>query len=116
MVNEQVQQEVISTARVIVRPEKRKELCLTIASLINLIRNEKGCSTFTFYTEVGDQNSFSLIGEWETRDAWDQHLTSENFAVLVGSLRLLSDRPEIYFKVLSHIPGIEAVTRARVNH
>ena len=116
MVNEQLQREVISTARVTVRPEKRKELCLTIASLINLIRNEKGCRTFRFYGEVGDQNSFSLIGEWETRDAWDRHLSSDNFAVLVGSLRLLSDRSEIYFKVLSPAPGIEAATRARLNH
>jgi quinol monooxygenase YgiN len=111
--NEQAQRHIISTTRVTVKPEKRKELCLTITSLIDLIRNENGCRAFRFYGEVGDQNSFSLVGEWETRDAWDKHLTSDNFAVLVGSLRLLSNRSEVSFKVLSHIPGIEAATRAR---
>jgi quinol monooxygenase YgiN len=108
--------EVISTATVTVRPEKRMELCLTINSLMNLIRSERGCRAFKFYGEVGDQNSFSLVGEWETREAWDHHLTSDNFAVLIGSLRLLSNRSEVNFKVLAHAPAIEAITRARVTH
>jgi len=102
---DQMHREVVSTARVTVPPEKRKELCLTINSLIDRIRNEKGCRTFRFYGEVGDQNSFSLISEWETLDAWDRHLTSNNFAVLVGSLRLLGNRSEVNFQVLSHAPG-----------
>ena len=114
--SEEMPREVISTARVTVRPEKRMELCLTMSSLIHLIRNERGCRTFRFYGEVGDQNSFSLVGEWETRDAWNQHLTSDNFADLIGSLKLLSNRSEVNFKVLSHAPGIEAETRARVTH
>jgi quinol monooxygenase YgiN len=105
--------EIVSTTRVAVRPEKRKELCLTISSLLGRIRGEEGCRTYRFYGEVEDQNSFTLIGEWETRDAWDRHLTSNNFAVLLGSLRLLSHRSDVHFKVLSHVPGIEAVTRAR---
>ena len=105
--------EIVSTARVTVRPENRKELCLTISSLLGRIRAEQGCRTYGFYGEAGDQNSFILIGEWETRDAWDRHLNSDNFAVLIGSLRLLSTRSEVDFKLLSHVPGIEALTRAR---
>ena len=105
--------EIVSTARVTVRPENRKELCLTISSLLGRIRGEQGCRTYRFYGEAGDQNSFILIGEWETRDAWDQHLNSDNFAVLLGSLRLLSTRSEVDFKLLSHVAGIEALTRAR---
>ena len=105
--------EIISTAKLAVRPEKRRELCLTISALITRIRREDGCRTYRFYGEVGDQNSFTLIGEWETWDAWDHHLASDNFAVLIGSLRLLSSRPEVHFKVLSHVPTFEAVTKAR---
>ena len=105
--------EIISTARITVCPANRKELCLTISSLLNLIRQEEGCWSYRFYRESEDKNAFVLIGEWETRDAWDHHLRSANFAVLVGSLRLLSDRADVDFKLLSHIAGIEAVTRAR---
>ena len=113
MTTNERRQEIVSTARVTVRPENRKELSLTISSLLDLIRNEEGCRSYRFYTEAGDRDSFILIGEWETQDAWDRHLRSDNFAVLIGSLKLLSNESDIDFKMLSHVTGIEAVTRAR---
>ena len=94
---------IVSTARFTVRPENRKELWLTISSLLGLIKGEEGCCGYRFYGEAGDQNSFLLIGEWETIEAWDHHLKSDNFAVLAGSLRLLDDRADVDFKLLSHI-------------
>jgi quinol monooxygenase YgiN len=109
----QASNEIISTARFTVRPENRTELCLTISSLLGLIKDEEGCRAYRFYGEAGDQDSFLLIGEWETREAWDHHLKSDSFAVLVGSLRLLSDGADVDFKLLSHIVGIEALTKAR---
>ena len=105
--------EIVSTARITVPPENRKELCLTISSLLDLIRREEGCWSYRFYREADDKNAFVLIGEWETRDAWDHHLKSQNFAVLVGSLRLLGNLANVDFKLLSHVVGIEAVTKAR---
>ena len=105
--------EIVSTTRIKVRPENYKELCLTLASLLDLIRQEEGCWSYRFYGEAEDQNAFVLIGEWETREAWNHHLQSDNFAVLLGSLKLLGNRAEVEFKLLSHITGVEAVTRAR---
>ena len=54
--------EVVSTAKVAVRPEHRKELLLTIPPLLELIRNETGCRSYRFYSEYGDENSFLLVG------------------------------------------------------
>lgn len=103
----------INATRITVRPENRKELCLTIASLLERIRREDGCRAYLFYGEVEDQNSLMLISEWETPTAWENHLNSANFAVLLGSLRLLSKRSNLDFSMLSHVAGIEALTRAR---
>jgi quinol monooxygenase YgiN len=105
--------EIISAVRTTVLPEHRKELCLTISSLLDLIRSEDGCRTYRFYGEDGDQNSFILIGEWETREAWNHHLSSDNFAVLVASLRILGDRSNVDFDLLSHVAAVEKVTKAR---
>ena len=105
--------EIVSAVRTTVLPEHRKELCLTISSLLDLIRSEEGCRTCRFYAEDGDQNSFILIGEWETRDAWRHHMTSDNFAVLVASLKILCNRPDVDFELLSHVPAVEKVTRVR---
>lgn len=103
--------EIVSAIRTTVRPEHRKELCLTIGSLLGLIRSEDGCRTYRFYGEDGDQNSFILIGEWETRKAWEGHLNSDNFAVLVGSLRLLGNQPEFEFKLLSQVSATDGETK-----
>ena len=100
--------EIVSAIRTTVPPEHRKELCLTIGSLLGLIRSEDGCRTYRFYGEDGDQNSFILIGEWETKKAWERHLNSDNFAVLVGSLRLLTNQPEVEFKLLSQVAATES--------
>ncbi len=96
---------VVSTASISVRPENRKELCLTVASLLNAIRNEPGCMDFRFYGEAGDENSFLLMGEWENREALNQHLESPSFAVLMGSITLLAKVSTTDFKLLSTFSG-----------
>ena len=105
--------EIVSTARFKVSPEHRKELLLTISSLLDLIRGQAGCRAYRFYAEDEDSNSFLLVGEWETHEAWKQHLKSNHFSVLLGSLQLLSSQPAIDFKLLSHLTIIEAITKAR---
>jgi len=96
---------VITTASISVRPENRKELCLTVASLLSPIRQEPGCRAYKFYSEAGDENSFLLIGEWQTPDALNQHLESNNFAVLMGSIMLLAKVSTLDFKLMREFSG-----------
>ena len=96
---------VVSTASISVRPENKKELCLTVASLLNPIRREPGCLAYRFYVEAGDENSFLLMGEWESREALNEHLESKNFAVLMGSITLLAKVSTVDFKLLSEFNG-----------
>ena len=103
----------VNTTRIHVCPENRKELSQTICSLLGLIGNEEGCLAFHFYEEAGDENSFVLISEWETLDCWGQHVMSDNFAVLLGSIMILSGRSNTDFKLLSQVADIKAVAEAR---
>ena len=103
----------VNTTRVNVYPENRKEFCQTIQSLLAPLRSEQGCLMYSFYQEAGDENSFVLIGEWETRADWDLHLQSDDFAILLASVMLLSRRPNLDFKLLSYVAGIETVAAAR---
>ena len=105
---------IVNLTRITVPPEHRKELCQTISSLIDPVRNEKGCLTYNFYEEGEDKNSFLLIGVWETQDAWNGHLNSNNFAVLLGSIMLLCSRSKVDFKLLAPVIGMEAAARSRV--
>ena len=56
-----------------------------------------------------------LIGEWDTLAAWENHLKSDHFAVLIGSLRLLSSsRSNLTFNLFSRAVGKEALGPNRV--
>ena len=102
---------IINLTRITVRPEKRKELCQTISSLLDPVKREKGCLNYCFYEEADDKNTFVLISEWETPDDWNNHLYSNNLAVLLGSISLLCDISHLDFKLLSHIKSGEAMSR-----
>jgi len=104
---------VVSATRIVVRPEKRKELFLTISSLLHSIRRQEGCRAYRFYGEAGEEDSFMLIGEWESRTDWDRHLNSEHFTILLGSFGILSQGEDIDFKLLSPVAGIEALNAPR---
>ena len=61
------------------------------------------------YVELADENSAILVSEWETRDDWDNHLRSRDFAILLGALNVLASPANIDFKLLSKIAGIESL-------
>lgn len=104
---------IVDTTRITVRPENRKELCQTISSLLEPIRSEKGCLACRFYQEARNENSFILVGEWESRADWDNYLQSDDFAVLLGSIMVLGRLSYTDFTLLSPVAGIETVTRVR---
>jgi quinol monooxygenase YgiN len=104
---------IVNTTRIVVGPEHRKELFQTFQTLLGPIRREKGCLAYRFYLEAGNENSTVLIGEWETQEDWDNHLRSDDFAVLLGAIKVLSNTSNIDFKILSFKAGLETVMMAR---
>jgi quinol monooxygenase YgiN len=101
---------VVSAARITVRPEKSRELFLTMSYLLDRIRAEKGCRSYRFYREASHEDCFLLIGEWATPADWERHQHSEFFKVLLGSLGILGQEEGFEFKVLSLVGEIEAFT------
>ena len=91
----------VSNTEITVRPENRKEFFQTVAALAEKIRNEQGCVNFRLYEETGNENSLMMIGEWETRLHWERHCEGENYAVVHGSVQVLSVRSKIGHKLLS---------------
>jgi quinol monooxygenase YgiN len=94
---------IVSETRIRARADKRQELFLTISSLLESIRHEEGCRAYKFYGEAGDENSFILIGDWESIDDCERHLRSKNFTILTGSLGLLTSGEPLDLRVLSEV-------------
>ena len=94
-------------------PAKRKEILQTFLSMIPAIRQEKGCRCYRVFQDIEDENAFSLIGEWETREDLAHHLKSDRFGVLLGSKILLRKDQEIQIHTVSHTEGSGFVNALR---
>jgi quinol monooxygenase YgiN len=105
---------IVNTTRITVRPENRKELCQTMASLLELVRHEQGCLNYRFYQEEADPNSFIIVGEWKSQEDWDHYLETEDFAILLGTISVLSSRADTDFKLLVPAGGPERIARMRM--
>ena len=95
------------------RPEKRKEVMQTLLSMIEPMLQEKGCLSYQVFQDIDDENVFSLIKEWETREDLDRHMRFHRFGVLLGTKILLTEQQNIQIHTISHSEGMEAVHAAR---
>ena len=97
--------------------EKTKEFLQTILSIVKSVRGEDGCLSCNFYQDMEHENMFRLVGKWAKQEDMKNHLRSDSFSVLLGSMNLLHEDPEVKFYVGSCTgSGMEAVhmVRARV--
>jgi quinol monooxygenase YgiN len=95
------------------RPEKRKEVMQTLLSMIEPTLQERGCLSYQVFQDIEDENVFSLIKEWETREDLDHHMRSNRFGVLFGTKILLNEQQNIQIHTISHSEGMEAVHAIR---
>ena len=104
---------IVTTTRITVSSANRSELFQTVLTLLTPVMNEKGCLSSRFYLDTADSNSAILVEEWETQEAWDNHLRSRDCAVFLGAVSVLCRPTSVDFKLLSYVAGIEAITAAR---
>ena len=94
-------------------PEKRKEILQTLLSMVESTGNEKGCLSHQVFRDIEDDNVFSLIDEWETREDLDRYIGSAKFGVLLGTKSLLCEPPDVKIHTVSDSEGMTAVNAAR---
>ena len=81
--------------KVVLKPYKTEEFVKSMRSFARKIRKEKGCLAYDVYRDSENENTYSLIGEWKTRQAMEKHFKTQNFEVLIGATRVLGDTFEM---------------------
>ena len=94
-------------------PEKQKEVMQTLLSMVESTGKEKGCLSHQVFRDIEEENIFSLIDEWETREDLDLHIRSAKFGVMLGTKSLLCEPPNIQIHTVSDSEGMAAVNAAR---
>jgi quinol monooxygenase YgiN len=93
--------------------EKRKEVLQTLLSTIEAIRQEKGCRRYQIFQNIENENVFSLVQEWETREDMEHHMKSDRFSVLLGTKILLNEQQDIQIHTVFHTEGNGIVNAVR---
>ena len=82
-----------------VYPKTREEFIQTVRSLREELKHAQGLTKSELYQDVDDANIFQLVEEWLTQDDLNNHLQSEQFQVLIGALKVLSEQAEIRYRL-----------------
>jgi quinol monooxygenase YgiN len=89
--------------------EKRMEFSQTIASLSLSTRMEKGCNRSEFCRSIEDENKFYLLEEWDSQENLKDHLKSDNFKVIRGTINLLQESYDKTFYTVSHPKNMDEI-------
>ena len=81
--------------KVVIKQYKTDEFVKSMRSFSRKIRKEKGCLGFSVYRDSEKENTFSVIGEWQTRNAMEKHFRTQDFEVLIGAARVLCETCEM---------------------
>jgi quinol monooxygenase YgiN len=86
---------VIVLIKMKVLPVKRRELLLTLSSIVEQVRNQSGCLNAVVYQNIEDDNELLIKEEWSTPKDSDAHLASDLFTILKGAEGLMRQPPGI---------------------
>ena len=64
---------IVTSTKISVKPENRKEFLQTLHSLMDRIRDGQGCLGYNLYRDVENENDFVIVEEWETEADLDNH-------------------------------------------
>jgi quinol monooxygenase YgiN len=90
-----------------IKPYKADEFLKSMQSFSSSIHEQKGCLSFTVYQDSGKQDTFSIVGEWKTRKAMEDHFRTNGFQVLVGAARVLGEAFSMMLAKVSNTGGLE---------
>ncbi len=81
--------------KIVIKQYKTDEFVKSMRSFSRKIRKEKGCLGYSVYRDSEKENTYSVVGEWKTRQAMEKHFKTLNFEVLIGAARVLGETFEM---------------------
>ncbi len=93
--------------KIVIKPYKSEEFIKTMRSLSAKIRKEKGCAGYKVYQDSEEENTFTVVGEWKTHQAMENHFQTKNYEVLLGAARVLGEHFEMNIDEVKEAGGYE---------
>jgi quinol monooxygenase YgiN len=89
------------------KPYKNAEFTACVNSLSPKVLREKGCKAFNLYIDSEKDDTFAVVGEWNTREAMEVHFQKANYEILIGSSRVLCETMEMNISEVIETGGLQ---------
>ena len=93
--------------KLVIKENKLDEFIGSLFDLSDGFRKEKGCLDFSLYRDMENENAYSVVGKWRTRQAMEKHFKKNKFSVLIGAAKVLSETFEISIGETSEIGSFQ---------
>ena len=104
---------IILEIRMTILPQTQMEFLQSYLTAIRRVRKQPGCIRCNLSRDMEDGNSFILIGEWQTQEALDTHIGSEQFGILMAAADVLGEHKEVQVNTVAQTKGMEAIRLLR---
>ena len=81
--------------KIVLKQFKTEEFLESMRLLSSKIRKQKDCVSYTVSRDLEAEDTFTVIGEWKTRQAMEKNFETPNFEVLIGAAKVLGEKFEI---------------------
>jgi quinol monooxygenase YgiN len=79
----------VTMTHVEIKENKGDEFVEAMKMLIDRFRRAKGCIGYRLNRDLENENAYELIGEWQSLEDCERHLSSPDFEVLQGAITVL---------------------------
>ena len=93
------------------RPQKRTEFLQTLEQLLSDLRREEGNLQYEYQASDDNVTQIHLHGEWQTWENLESHLRGNFFAILMGAIRVLCEKPVVRIDNGSEFNGIDSIDK-----
>ena len=89
------------------RPHKLTEFLQTLDDLIPAFKKEEGNLSYQYDQDSKDINDCHIRAEWQSWQDLENHHQGNLFAVLMGAIRILCEKPDIKIVEGSKVKELE---------
>ena len=102
---------IIVTLQLKVVPEKRWDVLKTIHTIIGPTTVRSGCLHCSLYSNTSNDDELILLEKWESQEALDKHIRSDEFRKIIAAIETAKEPPEISFNTVASTEGMEFVEK-----
>ncbi len=78
---------IIYQIKVDIKPYNTEKFVESMCAFSKSANKNKGCLSCSVYQDSERENTYSMVGEWKTRNALEKHFQTRDFKLLIGATK-----------------------------